>query len=290
MKVLILASGGDAPGMNKFISKLAQHFGKDLYACKRGFRGLYENEIYPIKYFDTLKHANSAGCCITSARFPEFKEKQIFDKAVANAKAYDAVVVLGGNGSQKAVVEMEKAGVKAVFVPCTIDNDVEENDYSIGFDTAVESVCYVYNNVMPSMEAFSRSCVFVTMGKHSGNIAKAAAKLVKPDIVIVEESQLDEEKIIEAIKKNYSKEKSTSIILRENIVDVNKLCKTISEKIKPAEIRAFVVGYLQRGSKPTSRELRIAYQFALATIKAIRIKKLPIAVLMEGGKIILKRI
>ena len=290
MKVLILASGGDAPGMNKFISKLAQHFGKDLYACKRGFRGLYENEIYPIKYFDTLKQANSAGCCITSARFPEFKEKQIFDKAVANAKAYDAVVVLGGNGSQKAVIDMEKAGVKAVFVPCTIDNDVEENDYSIGFDTAVESVCYVYNNVMPSMEAFSRSCVFVTMGKHSGNIAKAAAKLVKPDIVIVEESQLDEEKIIEAIKKNYSKEKSTSIILRENIVDVNKLCKTISEKIKPAEIRAFVVGYLQRGSKPTSRELRIAYQFALATIKAIRIKKLPIAVLMEGGKIILKRI
>ena len=290
MKVLILASGGDAPGMNKFISKLAQHFGKDLYACKRGFRGLYENEIYPIKYFDTLKHANSAGCCITSARFPEFKEKDVFKKAVENAKAYDAVVVLGGNGSQKAVVEMEKAGVKAVFVPCTIDNDVEENDYSIGFDTAVESVCYVYNNVMPSMEAFSRSCVFVTMGKHSGNIAKAAAKLVKPDIVIVEESQLDEEKIIEAIKKNYSKEKSTSIILRENIVDVNKLCKTISEKIKPAEIRAFVVGYLQRGSKPTSRELRIAYQFALATIKAIRIKKLPIAVLMEGGKIILKRI
>ena len=290
MKVLILASGGDAPGMNKFISKLAQHFGKDLYACKRGFRGLYENEIYPIKYFDTLKHANSAGCCITSARFPEFKEKDVFKKAVENAKAYDAVVVLGGNGSQKAVVEMERAGVKAVFVPCTIDNDVEENDYSIGFDTAVESVCYVYNNVMPSMEAFSRSCVFVTMGKHSGNIAKAAAKLVKPDIVIVEESQLDEEKIIEAIKKNYSKEKSTSIILRENIVDVNKLCKTISEKIKPAEIRAFVVGYLQRGSKPTSRELRIAYQFALATIKAIRIKKLPIAVLMEGGKIILKRI
>ncbi len=290
MKVLILASGGDAPGMNKFISKLAQHFGKDLYACKRGFRGLYENEIYPIKYFDTLKHANSAGCCITSARFPEFKEKDVFKKAVENAKAYDAVVVLGGNGSQKAVVEMEKAGVKAVFVPCTIDNDVEENDYSIGFDTAVESVCYVYNNVMPSMEAFSRSCVFVTMGRHSGNIAKTAARLVKPDIVIAEESQLDEEKIIEAIKKNYSKEKSTSIILRENIVDVNKLCKTISEKIKPAEIRAFVVGYLQRGSKPTSRELRIAYQFALATIKAIRIKKLPIAVLMEGGKIILKRI
>ena len=290
MKVLILASGGDAPGMNKFISKLAQHFGKELYACKRGFKGLYENEIYPIKYFDTLKYANSAGCCITSARFPEFKEKDIFKKAVENAKPYDAVVVLGGNGSQKAVVDMEKAGVKAVFVPCTIDNDVEDNDYSIGFDTAVESVRYAYNNIMPSMEAFARSCVFVTMGRHSGNIAKASAKLVKPDLVITEESELDEEKIADTIKKNFSKEKSTSIILRENIVDVNKLCKKISEKIKPAEIRPFVVSYLQRGSKPTSRELRIAYQFALATIKAIRIKKLPIAVLMEGGKIILKRI
>lgn len=290
MKVLILASGGDAPGMNKFISKLAQHFGNELYACKRGFKGLYENEIYPIRYFDPFKYANSAGCCITSARFPEFKEKQIFDKAVENAKAYDAVVVLGGNGSQKAVIDMEKAGVKAVFVPCTIDNDVEDNEYSIGFDTAVESVRYVFKNVMPSMEAFSRSCVFVTMGRHSGNIAKAAAKLVKPDIVITEDKELDEEKIVEKIKKNFSKERATSIILRENIVDENKLCKKIGEKIKPAEIRPFVIGYLQRGSKPTTRELRIAYQFALATIRAIRIKKLPIAVLMEGGKIILKRI
>lgn len=290
MKILVLASGGDAPGMNKFIAKLAQHFGKSLYACKRGFRGLCENDTYPIRYFEPQKHANEAGCCITSARFPEFKEKQNFEKAVKNAKAFDAVVVLGGNGSQKAVLDMEKAGVKAVFVPCTIDNDVEESEYSIGFDTAVESVKYAFKNVMPSMQAFTRSCVFVTMGRHCGKIAEAAAKAVDADLLITQKAEINEDAIVETIKKNHLKDRATSIILRENVVDTDKFCKKIGEKIAPIEIRPFVVGYLQRGSKPTARELRIAYQFALAAIRAIEIKKLPIATLMEGGKIILKRI
>ena len=290
MKILLLASGGDAPGMNKFIAKLAQHFGKNLFACKGGFKGLYENEIYPIRLFEPQKYANSAGCCIKSARFPEFKEKEIFDVAVANAKPYDAVVVLGGNGSRKGVIAMERAGVKAVFVPCTIDNDVEDSDYSIGFHTAVESVCFAVRNVMPSMEAFSRSCIFVTMGRHCGKIAENAAKILRPDCLITQPDQLDEEKLAETIRQNYQKDHSSMIILRENVTDVNKLCTRLEGRVKPAQVRPFVVSYLQRGSKPTNRELRIAYQFALAAIKAIKIKKLPIATLMQDGKIILKKI
>lgn len=290
MKILVVASGGDAPGMNKFIAKLYQHFGKNLYGCKGGFKGLYENEIYPIKFFNPSLYANSAGCCIKSSRFPKFKEKNIFKKAVENAKLFDAVVVLGGNGSQKAVVEMEREGVKAVFVPCTIDNDVEDSDYSIGFHTAVESVCSAFRSVMPSMDAFTRSCVFVTMGRQSGKIAETAGKILNPDILIADKKQLKEKEIVETIKNNFKKDLPTSIILRENIIDTDLFCKNIGEKIAPIQIRPFVVGYLQRGSKPTSRELRIAYQFALATIKAIEIKKLPIAVVMLGGKIILKRI
>ncbi len=290
MKVLVLSSGGDAPGMNRFIAKLAQYFGNKLYACKGGFKGLYENQIYPIKFFEPQKYANSAGCCIKSSRFPEFKDKEIFDKAIENAKSFDALVILGGNGSQKAVIEMNNAGVKAVFVPCTIDNDVEDSDYSIGFHTAVQSVINAARNIMPSMEAFSRACIFETMGRHCGKIAEEAAKVLQPDLLITKKQDLNKEEIANVINKNFKKEKATMIIIKENIIDIKKLCKDISASVKPADVRDFCISYLQRGSAPTNRELRIAYMFAVAAIKAIELKQLPIATMMQGGKIVLKKI
>ena len=290
MKVLVLSSGGDAPGMNRFIAKLAQYFGNKLYACKGGFKGLYENQIYPIKFFEPQKYANSAGCCIKSSRFPEFKDKEIFDKAIENAKSFDALVVLGGNGSQKAVIEMSNAGVKAVFVPCTIDNDVEDSDYSIGFHTAVQSIINAARNIMPSMEALSRACIFETMGRYCGKIAEEAAKVLQPDLLITKIEDLKKDELIKVINKNFKKEKATMIIIKEKIVDIKDLREEISDKVKPVVVRDFRVGYLQRGSAPTNRELRIAYMFAVSAIKAIELKQLPIATMMQGGKIILKKI
>lgn len=290
MKVLVIASGGDAPGMNKFISQLYKKYGKHLYACQGGFKGLYENEIYPASYFEPLKYENASGCCIKSGRFPEFKEVKNFQKCLDNVKNYDAVVVIGGNGSKVGVRRLADNGMRAVFVPGTIDNDVEDTDYCIGFHTAINAVCHSFRNIMPSMEAFNRCCIFETMGRYSGHIAETSSKILKPDITITEQDQLDEDAIANTIKAAYKKGKSSSVIIRENICDVRQLANRLEEKVVPAEVRTFVIGHLQRGWQPTKAELKIAAKYAHGAIKAIKTNELPIAIMLQAGRTVLKKI
>lgn len=290
MRVLILASGGDAPGMNKFIAQLYKKYGKNLYACRGGFRGLYENDIYPASYFEPLKYENTAGCCIKSSRFVQFKEKMFFDKCLKNAKEYDAVVVIGGNGSKAGVRKLADNGMRAVFVPGTIDNDVDDTDYCIGFHTAVSAVCNSYRSLMPSIEAFDRCCIVETMGKYSGHIAETSAKILQPTFLITQKEELDEEKLVKEIKKAYKKGESISIIVRENICDVRELARRLEAQVAPAEVRSFTVGHLQRGTAPTKLELKIASKYAHGAIKAIGTKQLPIAIMLQAGKTVLKKI
>lgn len=290
MRVLVLASGGDAPGMNKFIAQLYKKYGKNLFACKGGFKGLYDNDIYPASYFEPLKYENAAGCCIKSSRFAQFKEKMFFDKCLKNAQDYDAVVVIGGNGSKAGVRDMADHGMRAVFVPGTIDNDVEDTEYCIGFHTAVSAVCSSYCNLMPSMEAFSRCCIIETMGRSTGHIAETAAQILQPTFLITEKDQLNEEKIVKEIKKAYKKGQSTSVIIRENICDVRELAKRLEAQVAPAEVRSFTVGHLQRATAPTKAERKIAAKYAHGAIKAIGTDKLPIAIMLQGGKTVLKKI
>ena len=290
MKVLVLASGGDAAGTNKFIATLYKKFGKNLYACRGGFWGLYKNDIVPASYFEPLKYQDAAGCCIKTTRFPNFKEKQYFSVALKNALNYDALVVIGGNGTKQGARALADNGARVVFVPGTIDNDVEDSDYSMGFHTAVKAVCEAVRNVMPSMESHTRSCIFETMGRHCGKIAQTAAQIIQPEAVITEKKELNENKLSKVIKERFEKGMSTTIIMRENVCDSRALSAKLSEKLAPIEVRTFVVGHLQRGSKPSKQELTIATRFAKGTIKAIGTDALPIAVMLQDGKTILKKI
>ncbi len=289
MKVLVLASGGDAPGMNKFIATLYKKYGKSLYAC-RGFKGLYENEIFPASHFKPLKHENEPGCCIYACRFPEFKEKKYFEVAVQNAKNFDAVVVLGGNGSKRGVRALADNGVRAVFVPGTIDNDVEESATSIGFDTAVTSVVNAVNGLMPSMRSHTRAVIVETMGRNCGEIALAAGKKLGAEVIITQKEQLDEEALASLIKTRYEKNLATLIVIKENICDIAKLATRLAKVVAPAEVKSFVVGHLQRGSQPSAKDLSVAHKFAHGTIKAIGTDALPIAVMLRAGHTILKKI
>ena len=125
MKILILTSGGDAPGMNKVIALMQKKFKDSLYACEEGFKGLIEGKIALASTFSPLASENEAGSCIRCSRCPEFKTKKGFKKALENAKRFDYVVVLGGNGSYKGCCELNENGVKTIFIPSTIDNDVK---------------------------------------------------------------------------------------------------------------------------------------------------------------------
>lgn len=280
MKVLVLASGGDAPGMNKFIAQLYKKFGDNLFACKFGFKGLVENDIHPASEFQPTRYENCAGCCIKSSRFPEFKEEKYFKKAIKNAQTFDVVIILGGNGSQRGAIELQENGINTIFVPATIDNDVEDSEYSIGFHTAVKEACHTVYSIMPSMEALNRTCIFEVMGRECPAIAEVTAEVVCADMLIASEKDLNISKMVKLIKANEKEDSSTLIIIRENITDLFELVKNLNDKLKSNSVKGHVVGHVQRGGEPTKHELEMATYFAKETIKAIKNKDFPKSILI----------
>ena len=283
MKVLILTSGGDAPGMNKVISVLYKKFKENLYACKEGFKGLINNEICKVEVFEPKRYENEAGSCIKCSRCPEFKTKKYFNKALENAKQFDYVVVLGGNGSFKGCNDLTQNGVKTVFIPSTIDNDVEISDYSQGFDTAVNACVSYIKNTMPTIEAFKRCCIFEVMGRNCDKIAKEVQKYVCCDLIISNENDINYKEIADIINGNYKKGNATSIIIKERIIDINVFISNLKQYSPQVEIRGAIVGYLQRGTKPTEKELFYAKNFAKKAIGIIKENKRSGAIIFKNN-------
>lgn len=288
MKVLVLTSGGDAPGMNMVISSLYKNFKGKLYACRAGFKGLVNNDIVSIKEYKPLEFINEAGSVIKCSRCDAFKEEAYFKKAVENAKRFDAIVVIGGNGSLKGAEALDKAGVHTIFIPASIDNNIEGSEYSLGFHTAVKAGVETFRNVMPSFDAHERVAIFEVMGRKSDKIAKAVSNLCKPDYMIVSE-EINYPMIADIILENKEKGLASSIIIKENLIDLSKFIKNLSKLTENIDMREIKVGYVQRGHKPTARDIRFAKLFAKKAIKAIKSKN-SVKLLVKKGKIISEKL
>ncbi len=284
MKLLVLTSGGDAPGMNMVLYLLYKEFGKDLYACRAGFKGLINNDILPISEFKPQKYAKCAGSCIKCSRCPEFKEEKWFKIALENAKKFDVVIVMGGNGSYKGCQDLHRNGVRTIFIPSTIDNDVTVSDYSIGFHTAVNACQKMIENIMPTMEAFDRCCVFETMGRNSEKIARCTANSQLCDYLIASKDDIDYPKIAEIVKNNHQLGHSSCIVMKEKLMKQSTFISSLQKLVPEVEIRGTVIGYVQRGSKPTIIELEYAKFFAKLIIKVLCTKDYSAAIVYKNGK------
>lgn len=283
MKILILTSGGDAPGMNKVIAIMQKKFKNSLYACEEGFKGLIEGKIALASTFSPLASENEAGSCIRSSRCPEFKTRRGFKKALENARRFDYVVVLGGNGSYKGCCELNENGVKTIFIPSTIDNDVKISDYSQGFDTALNACQYVIKNTMPSMAAFKRCAIYEVMGRECPLLAQKTQEKMNCNYLISSQKDIDFEKISNIINENYGQNLATSIIIKERLISSEELISKLSILSPNVEIKYIQVGYLQRGGKPTKKELYFAKKFAQLAIKIIKENKKSRAIIYKNN-------
>ncbi len=270
MKILVLCSGGDGSGMNRFLFDLNSHFRGDVFFALAGFKGLIDNQIFPLEEVLSKNVKDSAGTVIKSSRCPEFQEKKPFAAALENAKKFDCVVILGGNGSEKGAKELFDNGVNTIFVPGTVDNDVFGSAYSIGFSTAVNESVYAVKSIMPSIESMGNSCLFEVMGRYCPAIAKAVAQRVHADYVVADKKDLDFEKIKNVILQNFVKNKSACIIVRENIQPIEKIAQKLNELLGFDHVKYQIVGRTQRGGKPTKEELEMASKFAKETAFCIK--------------------
>lgn len=289
MKILILTSGGDAPGMNKFIWEIYKKFKKETYYAQAGFAGLISGQIYPLADVIDKKQKNCAGVVTKSSRCPEFKLARFFNKGLANARYFDVVIILGGNGSEKGAKRLYEHGTNTIFVPATIDNDVLDCAQSIGFSTAVKEGVYAVENSMPSIRAFTNSCIFEVMGRDCDAICKAVAKQTNADYAVCTKKDLDMQKMKDIILRNYVQGGSSCIVVKENLMEAKRLADELNQELGINMVKYQIVGRTQRGGHPTKDELRLAKRYAKETKKCIKTKVFGVRILIdENGEIVVK--
>ena len=295
MKVGILTSGGDAPGMNAFISKfttLATAAGFEVIAFKFGYQGLIDNSTKPLTREDVSNIAHLGGSNIKSTRSSEFLTKQGFKRAIQNIKLneIDCLVVLGGDGTLRGAKELSVAGIKVIYIPATIDNDLSYTDQTLGFDSAVNAAVDAIDKIKQTMLSLNRIFICEVMGRHCPDIAISSAIATDATILITEAKNFSFKETISKIKEAIEGgEEAPSIVIRENILDVFELAKKIQNELD-IETRACRIGYVQRGTSPSVMDRILARKFVQAVLDLISSKKFNRAVGQVKNKIITKNL
>lgn len=273
MNIGILTSGGDAPGMNSFISSFVKLINKaNVFAIKFGFQGLIDNEIYQLNKKDVDNVAHLGGSFIKSFRSSEFQTEKGFLKALKNYKKnkLDFLVILGGEGSLKGAQKLAENGVKIIFVPATIDNDLYYTDKALGFDSAVNCAVEQIDKIKQTMLSLNRIFICEVMGRECADISKRCAMATNATVLIAEKQDDNLDKICLKIKTAIKNgEESPLIVLRENILNANDLARKIQNKLD-IETRASILGYVQRGTSPSVYDRIFSSQMADLAINLIK--------------------
>lgn len=275
MRIGILTSGGDCPGINATIRGVCKtaisHYGMEVFGIHSGFRGLLDDEIEPLTESSLTGLLNMGGTILGTSREKPFK-KRVTDsedkpaRMLRNINKYglDCIVCIGGNGTQKTAAKLAAAGVNVVTVPKTIDNDVWGTDISFGFDSAVSIATDAIDRLHSTASSHQRVMVIEVMGHKAGWIALYSGMAGGGDIILLPELPFDIHRIGDTIISRLKKGKPYSIVVvAEGIPTLNgkKAAQYIAEEIEYEtgfETRETVLGYIQRGGSPTAFDRNLA--------------------------------
>ena len=258
-KVAILTSGGDAPGMNACLRaavRAALNKGIEPYVVYDGYKGLVEGKILQVHRRFVSEILNRGGTLIGTARLDEFKDVHVREKAVANLNnlGIKDLVVIGGDGSFRGASEISIMGINCVGVCASIDNDINAPGYTLGFDTALNTIVECIDKIRDTSSSHTRCSIVEVMGRHCGDLALYSSIASGADILIDPNTGFDFEKIVEDIKRmKHEGRKHVIIVVSENILDSKQLAKDL-EKETGFETRTTILGYLQRGGKPSAMD------------------------------------
>ncbi len=266
-RVAVLTSGGDAPGMNaavRSVVRIGNARGIEVIGVYYGFKGLRDKNFRLLLPRDVSGLLEKGGTMLMTSRDEDFKEDSYQYMAIDNLKkeGVEGLIVIGGNGSQTGSLSLHCKGFPTMGVASTIDNDIWGTDYTIGFDTAVNTAVQAIDKIRDTATSHARSFIIEVMGRDKGFIALDAGLASGADIVLVPEVKFDIEKIIENIKSGVAKKKMHHMIVcAEGAVHAQNLEQMIKSRID-LEIRISVLGYIQRGGSPSRFDRIIATLFA----------------------------
>ncbi|MCF6095972.1 MAG: 6-phosphofructokinase 1 [Tepidanaerobacteraceae bacterium] len=264
-RIGVLTSGGDAPGMNaaiRAVVRSAIYNGVEVYGIRKGYAGLLAGDFIEMSLGSVGDIIHRGGTILRTARSEEFKTKEGMEKAVNNIKqlGIEGLVVIGGDGSFRGAAELANRGIPTIGIPGTIDNDIPFTDYSIGFDTAVNTVVEAVNKIRDTATSHERTFIIEVMGRESGHIALYSGVACGAETILVPEKPYTIKNVCDKIMSGYKRGKLHSIIiLAEGAGNAFEVGQKIKE-VTGLETRVIVLGHLQRGGTPTAFDRILASQ------------------------------
>jgi len=274
LRVGILTSGGDAPGMNAVIRAVvrsALHFNMRVYGIKAGFEGLFRADVNEMKTKDVSDTIHRGGTILRTARCKEMMTEEGQKRAaeVIKVMQLDAVIVVGGDGSCRGALSLSKLGVKTICIPATIDLDMDFTDYTIGFDTAVNTAAAALTCIRDTSSSHERCSIVEVMGRNAGHIALWCGISSGAEEMLIPENPTNTQAVMEQIVENRSAgRRHHLIVVAEGIGGSSKLAKAIEDTLK-IETRATVLGHMQRGGTPTALDRMHASVMGYMAVKSI---------------------
>ncbi|MEY7999170.1 6-phosphofructokinase [Clostridium sp. Mt-5] len=289
--IAVLTSGGDAPGMNAAIravvrTALDKNF--TVMGIERGYSGLINGEIMPMDRRSVADIIQRGGTILKTSRSEEFKTEEGRKKAVQMLKKFgiDGLVVIGGDGSFRGAQKLSKMSIATIGIPGTIDNDLSYTDFTIGFDTAVNTVLDAINKLRDTSTSHERVSVVEVMGRNCGDIALYSGLAGGAENIILPEMGYDQDELCKNVMEEKIKGKLHNlIVLAEGIGGAEALAQKI-QKVTGIEARATKLGHIQRGGSPSCLDRILASRFGYRAVELLEKGKTSRLVGIEGKEII----
>ena len=298
-RIAVLTSGGDAPGLNaaiRAVVRAGNYYGYEVIGVRRGYKGLIEKEFEPLDARKVSGFLNRGGTFLLTAREKRFYEKEYRKIAVENLKSenIEALFVIGGNGSfQAANLLVKEFNFPVVGIPKTIDNDTYGTDYTIGFDTAVNTAVEAVEKIKDTSMSHERVFIVEVMGRKSGFIALSTGISTGADVILIPEYPFPIHVIVDTIIEGRKRgKKFFIIILAEGVAKAQELAPIVEKELSKheefGEVRYSVLGYIQRGGAPTAYDRIIASKFGVFAVEHYMNGNIDFMVALDNGKIVAK--
>ncbi|WP_134686324.1 6-phosphofructokinase [Brevibacillus migulae] len=270
-KIAVLTSGGDSPGMNAAVRaavRRAVYLGVHMYGVYHGYNGLIAGDIREMTLGSVGDIIHRGGTILYTARSEEFRTEAGQQKAAEQLRqnGIEGLIVIGGDGSFRGAQKLTKIGIPTIGVPGTIDNDIPCTDFTIGFDTALNTIVEAIDKIRDTATSHERTYIIEVMGRDAGDLALWAGLAAGAESIIIPEEEQDMDDIIERLHAGHRRGKKHSIIIvAEGVGSATSYAETIKERTG-WETRVTVLGHIQRGGSPTAFDRMLASRMGAAAV------------------------
>lgn len=278
-KIGVMTSGGDSPGMNaavRAVVRTAIYHGIDVYGIMRGYQGMIEGDIHQMAATDVSNIISRGGTILKTARSKEFMTEDGMRKAYEQLQKYgiEGLVLIGGDGTFRGAVEFfKKYSIPAIGLPGTIDNDLAGSDFTIGFDTAVNTAIEAIDKIRDTAEAHNRLFIIEVMGRDAGYIAIHSGLACGAEDILIPETVTNIDAVLNRIDMDERRRKSVHIIVvaeGDDFGGSKELMTRVQERFPMLDVRACILGHIQRGGSPTCADRILASRLGHAAVEALR--------------------